>query len=437
MNKILTIFTAITAFVVLLAAFPQSFAALLVASVLSVLTVVILRRIDKENSFLIQIFLVALIVRILFGTLIHVFELRDFFGGDALAYDFNGNRLVEIWAGEISANDVLSQRALTTSGPGWGMNYLTAFIYWIFGRNILAAQFFCAVVGAATAPLVYICSHKIFQNRRVGKISALLVSLFPGFIIWSSQLLKDGLIIFLLVLTMTMVLHLQKKFNYFAVAALIFSLFGIFSLRFYIFYMIATAVAGSFVLGSKGSLKAIVRGFIALVVVGIGMAYLGILRGAATEFEKYGSLERVQLSRQYLSQAGESGYAESGDVSTTGGAIDALPVGFAYLMFAPFPWQVTNFRQAITLPEMLVWWASIPLLLSGLWYTIKNRFRNSIPILIFTLLLTVAYSLFQGNVGTAYRQRAQIQVFLFMFIAVGWTLWQERKENRKLIAQRK
>jgi hypothetical protein len=101
-------------------------------------------------------------------------------------------------------------------------------------------------------------------------------------------------------------------------------------------------------------------------------------------------------------------------------------------MFAPFPWQAANFRQAITLPEMMVWWASIPLLLSGLWYTIKNRLRDSISILIFTLLLTIAYSIFQGNVGTAYRQRAQIQVFMFMFIAVGWTLWQERKENRNI-----
>jgi hypothetical protein len=48
------------------------------------------------------------------------------------------------------------------------------------------------------------------------------------------------------------------------------------------------------------------------------------------------------------------------------------------------------------------------------------------------LMLTIAYSLYQGNVGTAYRQRAQIQIFHFMFIAAGVTLWQEKKENKKI-----
>jgi 4-amino-4-deoxy-L-arabinose transferase-like glycosyltransferase len=312
------------------------------------------------------------------------------------------------------------------------MNYLTAFIYMAVGRNILAAQFFCTVIGAATAPLVYLCSHSIFQNQRVGKISAILVALFPGFIIWSAQLLKDGLIIFLIVLAMIMVLRLQKKFSYGSVALLIMALFGILSLRFYIFYMMAVAVAGSFVIGLSTSVKSIIRGFVALTLVSVALVYLGVLQSAGLDFEKYGSLERVQVSRQDLARSAESGYGENLDVSTTEGAIAILPIGFAYLMFAPFPWQISNFRQAITLPEMLVWWASIPLLLSGLWFTIKNRLRDSIPILIFTLLLTIAYSIFQGNVGTAYRQRAQIQVFLFIFIAVGWTLWQERKENRIL-----
>ncbi len=62
--------------------------------------------------------------------------------------------------------------------------------------------------------------------------------------------MKDGLIIFLLVLAMTMVLQLQEKFNYGALLLLLFSLFGILSLRFYIFYMVAIAVGGSFLIGA-------------------------------------------------------------------------------------------------------------------------------------------------------------------------------------------
>jgi len=52
------------------------------------------------------------------------------------------------------------------------------------------------------------------------------------------------------------------------------------------------------------------------------------------------------------------------------------------------------------------------------------------PILIFTVMLTFAYSVFQGNVGTAYRQRAQLLVLLHL-LAVGFVLIKEKREERK------
>jgi hypothetical protein len=84
----------------------------------------------------------------------------------------------------------------------------------------------------------------------------------------------------------------------------------------------------------------------------------------------------------------------------------------------------------ITLPEMIIWWSSIPLLVVGLWFTLKHRLREVTPILIFTSLLTLCYSILQGNVGTAYRQRAQLLVFYFVFVAIGFVLMQEKREER-------
>ena len=49
-------------------------------------------------------------------------------------------------------------------------------------------------------------------------------------------------------------------------------------------------------------------------------------------------------------------------------------------------------------------------------------------------MLTLAYSIFLGNVGTAYRQRTQIQVFLFILIGVGWTVYKEKRENKRLLS---
>jgi uncharacterized membrane protein len=66
----------------------------------------------------------------------------------------------------------------------------------------------------------------------------------------------------------------------------------------------------------------------------------------------------------------------------------------------------------------------------GIWFTMKYRLRPALPILIFTTMLTLAYSIFQGNVGTAYRQRSQLLVFYFIFVAVGAVLFRERQEER-------
>jgi hypothetical protein len=313
------------------------------------------------------------------------------------------------------------------------MNYFTGFIYLLLGRNIFAAQSICAVIGAATAPMVFFCSRKIFNNLKVAKISAMAIAVFPSFVIWSGQLLKDGLVVFLLVTAITMVLELQKKFDYGALVILIFSIFGTLTLRFYIFYMVLVAIAGSFVVGLSKTSGSVFRRTIVLLLLGVSLIYLGVGRKAQIQYQVFGSLQRVQSSRTDLVRSADSGFEADADVSTAEGALSAVPQGLLYLMFAPFPWQASNMRQAITIPEVLVWWAMIPLLIYGLIYAVRNRLRNAFPILIFSLLLTLFYSIFQGNVGTAYRQRTQIQVFFFMFIAVGWTVYQENRENQRLI----
>lgn len=196
--------------------------------------------------------------------------------------------------------------------------------------------------------------------------------------------------------------------------------------------MISVAIGGAFIVGMQTvSAKSFVRQFIVIVVIGLALTYLGIARYANLQFETFGSLQSVQRSRLDASTSAQSGFARDADVSTTGGALSTIPIGLLYLLFAPFPWQLDSLRQSITLPEMIIWWASFPMLILGLWFSIRYRLRQISPILIFTVMLSLAYSVFQGNVGTAYRQRSQLLVFYFIFVAVGYVLLLEKREERK------
>jgi hypothetical protein len=145
MDKILAIFCFLVALGFILLTAPEGIVTLLVVALLSFVTILLFRQYSEENQFLTQVFLAGLILRLVFGICLHVFEMREFFGGDAFTYDFSGQRILDVWFNNVSSTDFSSQRAMSTGTPGWGMNYLTALIYMVVGRNILAAQSFCAV----------------------------------------------------------------------------------------------------------------------------------------------------------------------------------------------------------------------------------------------------------------------------------------------------
>ncbi len=403
--------------------------AVLLCAVLAALGLLVISRSGHDRTFLSQLFIAALLLRIVLGVCTFTLGLQEFFGGDALSYDDLGYSLMKVWRGELSYE--IAMRSLAVRNF-YGMPYLVAGIYSVVGRNMLAVQFVNAVLGALTMLPVYLCAQQIFENRRVARLTALMIAFFPSMILWSSQGLKDAPIIFLLGLAMLATLRLCRKPSLKFFTLLIVAMLGLLSLRFYIFYIVAAAAAGAFLIGQRQvTARSFVQHLVVLVCVGLALVQFGVLQRATAQYETFGNLDAIQRSRLDQSQSAESGFAKDVDVSTTGGALTAIPLGLVYLLFAPFPWQVANLRQSITLPEMLVWWSLFPLLALGLWFTLKYRLRQALPILLFTTMLTLAYSVFQGNVGTAYRQRAQLLIFYFMFVAVGYVLLKERGEEQR------
>ena len=384
-----------------------------------------------DGLFLLRLFIAALLIRMLLGTIIFVFNGQEFFGGDALTYDFVGHAQAQGWSGNKDFAAV-ALRYIRAPGFGWGMVYMVGSIYGLLGRNMLAVQLVNSVIGAATAVIVFLCAHHVFKNVRVARLAAFAVAFYPSLVLWSSQGLKDGPIVFCLALSILATLKLGEKLSFRYILVLVCALLAVLSLRFYVFYMLCAAIAGAFVIGMQTvTATSFARQLVAVLMIGLALTYFGVTRSASVQLERYGTLEKVQRSRLDMAKRADSGFGRDVDVSTTSGALSSIPTGMLYLLFAPFPWQVGSLRQSITLPEMVIWWASFPMLILGLWFALKYRLRAISPILIFTVMLTLSYSVFQGNVGTAYRQRAQLLVFYFIFVAVGFVLLKEKREERK------
>jgi hypothetical protein len=427
MNKGLIFLSFLMGVSISILLFPNGAVGALIAALGFSITVWLIKLAVKDQetfNFLTNIFIAALLIRLFLASLIYGLSLENNFGPDAITYNSWGVRLLNFWFynGPDPGSDF--------SRIGWGMAYIVSGIYLISGENPFAVQVLSCILGAGTTILAFFTSKEIFYNNRVARYAAIFVAFFPAMIIWTSQLLKEGFIIFCLVLGVLATLNLLKKLSYGWVACLLISLLALSGLRFYIFFMMIVAIFGGFVLTSKSSAQSLVSRFIACVVIGLAFAYIGVWQVSSDQLEKYGSLERVKITREWSSREANSGIIKDDyDVTTTEGLISALPIGLATLFLAPFPWQVGSLTQGLTMPEMIIWWASLPFLISGLLYTIRYRFRESVSILFFTLILSLSYAIIQGNLGTIYRQRAQIQVFLLLFTAVGFALRMERREN--------
>ena len=228
--------------------------ALLAALAGSALLVIYL--VGNDRRFLLQLFTVALLARVVLGTITYLFNLQEFFGGDALAYDQMGDALLRVWQGELHYEVALRGLSAQTF---YGMPYLVASIYALVGRNMLAVQFVNTVLGALTILPVYLCAQQIFENRRVARVAAVLIAFFPSMILWSSQGLKDAPIIFLLALAILATLRLSRKLSVGYFLLLVGSMLGLLSLRFYIFYMVGAAAAAGTAAPSRRRASSYVR----------------------------------------------------------------------------------------------------------------------------------------------------------------------------------
>ena len=126
MNNFLTVLTiaAAAASLVIIGFVPDNGVPALLFAVPFVIGVaIIIKRLNVDTNFLLRLFICAIAVRILIGTLIYFFNLHEFFGGDANTFDFFGNALLQSWEGDKYSQYFVDLFSGGGANSGWGMLY--------------------------------------------------------------------------------------------------------------------------------------------------------------------------------------------------------------------------------------------------------------------------------------------------------------------------
>lgn len=407
---------------------PDAAVAILVGLVVAFCGLLSIAKSQDDRKFLVRLFLGALLLRWAVTIFIYNTTFLNHLIGDATTYDFWGLELCRSWEGLRDANNPLFKRITNVNSSGWGMGYYVAAIYYVIGQNALAANFITACFGAASAIVIYKVVLLIIPQPQVARTAAILVAVAPSMVIWSSQAMKDGLIVFCLSMSALYALKLREKIRLTSLFYLLFFLFCLFSLRHYVFYILFISIAGALILGAKKlSPIHIAQGGALVVIIGVLFVYFG----AQDIVEKNFDLKRIQAGRVWSAGVSNTGFGSEVDITDTRAALSYLPLGTAYVLLAPFPWMINSLGQVITLPELILWWLSIPFLIKGFWYAIRHHLQESLAICLFTVGLTLVYALYQSNVGTAYRHRSQLYIFFFIFISIGWEMRRHAKLRRQ------
>jgi hypothetical protein len=335
------------------------------------------------------------------------------FGADATTYHDGARAMVDHW---IVGAPFPTYIAAGKEGFFYGL----AGIYWLLGPHPLAGLVLNAAFASVLVPLVADTSRRLFGPATV-RPAALMVAFLPGFLIWTSQLLREAPILACLAVVANVSVRLTERTRPALLFVLSLTLTTLFSLRANVALLVAAGVVLGLTVGSRRVLAGAATGgaslgLVAAFVLAAGIGVAGFRLAATSD------LEDVNLARLDLASSADSGFARDKDVSTGRSAVAFLPVALVNFGLGPFPWQVANARQLGGAIEAMSLWVLLPSLWRGWRASGALVGRARLALVLPASLVACSLAVLIGNYGTIMRQRLQVTVFLVPFAALGWSL---------------
>ena len=387
----------------------------------------------SEGDFLLNVFLAGFLVRVLLAVLIHPFSEALDLEFDAAWYDQLGWKIAQVWR--------TGHLASFADVHGWDYQapfyiYFDALIYTVLGHNLLAIRVINSLLGTLTGILTYFIAKRSY-GVRVARVALVLTTFFPSMILWSTQNLKDTMVVFLVCLVVWAYLKLRdESFNPLYILLLVVCPLALTQVRpAMAIAMVLLPVAAFFLSDGKRFQRGIVIGTLLIILVGFLFRYLGYGFLGSHYIRGFTDLGTLQHFRQFRALGG-SAFGGQADVSTILGLLRSLPESLVAFLLRPWPWEAQSLWGTATIPEMIGWYFLFPCLLIGLVHAIRTHWRRDFILWGYVVFGTLAAAPQYGNLGTAYRHRVQLLPFYLTFAALGIVLYvSSLKARRKVLAQ--
>lgn len=397
-----------------------------------------------EALVLLTIFLSAYLIRALLSVIFYLlsFAYQDelhlgfLFLNDGYAYHEDAFRMVKMK--EFGFDPIIYGVSFWSTGRPIApvpYEFWNCFVYGFTGKSPLSMFLLNSFLGALTVLVLYDLI-RLFFWRQAALRASWIYALWPSLILWSTQNLKDPMIICSLTLFVSSVLISFKRPTILRVSFLIASGTVLFKIQkfFFLVVMVSTILAVLLTLAThkrrwvRLGMLCLLLGFL-LMMAPAHLLNLGTLTKLQNSFIQYlwrehetflqSQFETLNALRKVRAQGG-SAFLVNINLASPLRLLMYLPILLAYACLGPFPWQAFGFFKLFGAAEMLVFYFFIPAFFRGVRFVLKEKKPTALLLLNVIFVVMTSVALLDSNLGTAVRHRASVLPLIFTFIAVGW-----------------
>jgi hypothetical protein len=395
----------------------QDAAGIATAAILFPLGLIVANHLDSpDETIVVRIFLLAFAVRVVaVFVLHHFFFLNDptLLAGDDVGYDTRAVEIAQHWRGAGG------------EGPAVWLDYTTyvGVVEFLASGFRLVPRVVNAFAGSLAAAFTAASARQVF-DARASRAAGLCVALFPSAVVWTSLNLREG---WALAGVSILVFVLVRQVHRRMVSLMPLFLVGLLTVAMARAWTLLVLAAGVMAGLLWRSFRRPLRAVAGTLLIGIGVTLLVLTGAAAPELTRL-STSDVATIRQSTTHGG-SAFEGGLDPSSPGELVQTAPRAIAYVLFGPFPWQTQGTRQALALPEVLLWYAALLYAYRGMRAAVSTKPDMAWPLVGAICSLLIAFAVVEGNLGLLYRHRLHAFVILAVFVGGGLSLSPERRHG--------
>ena len=300
-------------------------------------------------------------------------------------------------------------------------SWLIAIPYSLFGRSVLMAKSMSLLVGMGSVFMGWLLAKKIWENH-VAKKVGWVIALFPSLVLYSVINMREAYIVFFILVALYGVVSWSQTNN---LKSIIIAMIGFYCASLFHGAMLVGCIAFFGVVAisiSTGFIRSLsnYRLNIKYIIIMVPAAMIvGSFTSNEFSIEYLGSFERLininyLISKTTMATRGVASWPEWTIINSPIEMFYKGPIRSMYIVFAPFPWDVTKIKHLMGMFDGFLF-MYLSFLIFKNRKVIWNNFSLRI-ILIILLSYIFVFGIGVGNFGTGIRHRSKL-VIMFILLA--------------------